>query len=834
MDSERASMSRVDKRGVQSSSSKDGGHDAYPFDKQNENPFQEDEEQDEDEDSIYRFREEKSKPTCCEMISRCVSCKHCVCLACVITLILLAVTVVKSALQSQWGSNESDEFGRKVDKDGNVVYGRRLMGLDDDGDGNLRSYPTWIAKHYGWMLYLLAFSYTLLGFRVLCSDCQKENVFLKKALDAVAFDLTFWLPRKINDSWIFDDGTENEVDVQKYEEEQYLAHEKANSCSRVSLIVFFSVLFSFVNPSTFRGYPYVGVSMVFGIGLYNFTIVPAVMLLKKRKQRKKSGDKMVLLWSSEFASSQYSMSHLTRDFFFYVLAMLTLALFVARDALDRVGSDEVSNANDASILIGEKKTRVYSVGWRCGVWLCEIYASYLVFRRIWVLVCTYQIRWKKGREEKRAERKKKKDEEATKKDVESNDNMAPSSSVAIITSSKDACPTPESKVSVALEPPPPILVAERAENGAIRVSSPPKKSSPVTKDNEEEEEEEEEEEKHSEEEKEEAIEKREEKEVDAPRIDNEIRHEQEDKQEEKEEIQSPRSSFVELSFAKKQLLKIERILWKPWVFLFNLTIPSCPDRKLNANEMNDNNTKNDNTTALPSIYFDNDVDSDSDWLSDSSYDSVTDINIKIERKKCKRRVLSIVCGMIWLAILSYAAVEFVTHLCNIFVQEYGNQILPIFGDGTNNIGKGSFESFIGSVVLSFLVSQSMDVHNSYFLGAPKAKETATTPGNDVIFRVALFDTLFNIGMPFCLVLPFYKKGNYNMEVPRNQTMNTAFFAVVGAAIIYYLVARVSMGMSIKKRGRFSSAKELMVAWMFILTYIVAVGAISAITFTNVL
>ena len=96
-----------------------------------------------------------------------------------ITLILLAVTVVKSALQSQWGSNESDEFGRKVDKDGNVVYGRRLIGLDDDDDGNLRSYPTWIAKHYGWMLYLLAFSYTLLGFRVLCSDCQKENVFLK-------------------------------------------------------------------------------------------------------------------------------------------------------------------------------------------------------------------------------------------------------------------------------------------------------------------------------------------------------------------------------------------------------------------------------------------------------------------------------------------------------------------------------------------------------------------------------------------------------------------------------------------------------------------------------
>ena len=64
--------------------------------------------------------------------------------------------------------------------------------------------------------------------------------------------------------------------------------------------------------------------MVFGIGLYNFTIVPAMMLLKKRKERetkKKSrsssggdGDdddvdkgKVVLLWSSESVSSQYSM-----------------------------------------------------------------------------------------------------------------------------------------------------------------------------------------------------------------------------------------------------------------------------------------------------------------------------------------------------------------------------------------------------------------------------------------------------------------------------------------------------------------------------------------------
>ena len=38
----------------------------------------------------------------------------------------------------------------------------------------------------------------------------------------------------------------------------------------------------------------------------------------------------------------------------------------------------------------------------------EIYATYVVFRRIWVLFGTYHIRWKKGREEKRAEREQKK------------------------------------------------------------------------------------------------------------------------------------------------------------------------------------------------------------------------------------------------------------------------------------------------------------------------------------------------------------------------------------------------------------------------------------------
>ena len=61
-----------------------------------------------------------------------------------------------------------------------------------------------------------------------------------------------------------------------------------------------------------------------------------------------------------------------------------------------------------------------------------------------------------------------------------------------------------------------------------------------------------------------------------------MRNEQEVRREEKEEptLPPPRSSFVELSFAKKKLLKIERALSKPWVFLFNLTIPSCPERKV--------------------------------------------------------------------------------------------------------------------------------------------------------------------------------------------------------------------------------------------------------------
>ena len=65
-------------------------------------------------------------------------------------------------------------------------------------------------------------------------------------------------------------------------------------------------------------------------------------------------------------------------------------------------------------------------------------------------------------------------------------------------------------------------------------------------------------------------------------------------------------------------------------------------------------------------------------------------------------------GTTWLAILSYAAVEFVTHLCNIYVQEYNEQIPSIFGGGggngelinKNNISKGSFESFIGSARLA--------------------------------------------------------------------------------------------------------------------------------------
>jgi len=884
-----------------------------------------------DDDSIYRRRRgrggQKSKPTWMEMFFNCVSCKQCVCLACVIVLILLAVTIGKSALRDQRSKRHTgvDEFGRKIDQDGNVVHGRRaMMGImdDDDGDVTLPSYPEWIAKHCGWLLYLLALVYTLLGFRVLCgSGGQKENdAFLKKALDAVAFDLTFWLPRKVNDSWIFD-GPEQEIDVQKYEEEQYLPHEKANSCSRVSLILFFSVLFSFANPSTFRGYPYVGVSMVFGIGLYNFTIVPAMMLLKKRKERetkKKSrsssggggGDdddvdkgKVVLLWSSESVSSQYSMSNLTRDFCFYVFAMLALALFVARDAMFIIDDDEVNSANatataaeddDITRFVLAKNTNVYSLGWRCGVWMGEIYATYVVFRRIWVLFGTYHIRWKKGREEKRAECEQKKKEKNEKKtssvkkgklsNAEAPSSLSSSSSssfssVAIPASSKGVC-TPAfpprstetmriASSSVSLEPPPPILVAERGENDAVRVSSPPSKKASISivndieereqkEEHEEHEDEEREKKKEEEEEEEEEEEARdaEKAEVNTPKVvvvdddendeDEVMRNEQEVRREEKEEptLPPPRSSFVELSFAKKKLLKIERALSKPWVFLFNLTIPSCPERKLRANEMSNIKTENDNNTtnALPSFYFDDGDDSNSDWLSDSSYDSVTDICVKIERKKCKRRVLSIACGTTWLAILSYAAVEFVTHLCNIYVQEYNEQIPSIFGGGggngelinKNNISKGSFESFIGSVVLSLLLSQSADVHGSYFLDAIEAKETATTPGSDAIFRVALFDTLFNIGMPFCLVLPFYKRGDYNMEVPRNQTMNAAFFAAIGAAMIYYLVARVSMKMVVNKSDGVSSSAELMLAWMFVLTYIVAVGAIGVVTFTNVI
>ena len=139
-----------------------------------------------DDDSIYRRRRrggQKSKPTWMEMFFNCVSCKQCVCLACVIILILLAVTIGKSALRDQRSKRHTgvDEFGRKIDQGGNVVHGRRaMMGImddDDDGDLTLPSYPEWIAKQCGWLLYLLALVYTLLGFRVLCGSGgqRKEN-----------------------------------------------------------------------------------------------------------------------------------------------------------------------------------------------------------------------------------------------------------------------------------------------------------------------------------------------------------------------------------------------------------------------------------------------------------------------------------------------------------------------------------------------------------------------------------------------------------------------------------------------------------------------------------
>ena len=65
-------------------------------------------------------------------------------------------------------------------------------------------------------------------------------------------------------------------------------------------------------------------------------------------------------------------------------------------------------------------------------------------------------------------------------------------------------------------------------------------------------------------------------------------------------------------------------------------------------------------------------------------------------------------------------------------------------------------------------------------------------------------------------------------------MNAAFFAAVGAATIYYVVARISMKMVVSKGGGVSSALELILAWMFVFAYFVAIGAIAAVTFTNVI
>ena len=206
-----------------------------------------------DDDSIYRRRRrggQKSKPTWMEMFFNCVSCKQCVCLACVIILILLAVTIGKSALRDQRSKRHTgvDEFGRKIDQDGNVVHGRRaMMGImddDDDGDLTLPSYgvdcktPWMVALSPRTRVHASRFPRSLWKRR-----SEKNDAFLKKALDArrVRFDVLV-----AEESQRFVDFRRTGTRDRRAEirgRAVFTARE-SERCSRVSLILFFSVLFS--------------------------------------------------------------------------------------------------------------------------------------------------------------------------------------------------------------------------------------------------------------------------------------------------------------------------------------------------------------------------------------------------------------------------------------------------------------------------------------------------------------------------------------------------------------------------------------------------------------
>ena len=781
--------------------------------------------------------------------------------------VTMALTVGKSYVYDEDNSRRTrgavgvDAFGRKIDEFGNVVYvsGRRrnLLFLNEYGDDNNNGYPNWIVNEYGWMLYFLAIAFVLLGLKVVSGE-----QFLKKAFDAVAIDLSF-LPRKNGSKWIFDGAfngpKEYEVDVERYEEEQKLSHEKANSFSRVSIVLFFLVLFSFLNPSS----PgcYLGVSSVFGVCLYNLTIVPAIMLWRKeslslQRQRQANAQKSFLLWSTETMTS-YDYTHLRRDFLFHLASLLLISAYCARTIdVESINADNiVSSANDddeeSTTMTTTTKLmltkHVYSLGWRMGLWVVQLYFAYVCFRRCWVFFGRKKIHRRKEKEEKRELKKKKKKEKI---ELRSLSSLSPSSQSPSQVGD-DVETTPPRIMSTSLEPPPPILFepayddvmtdldeelkineanVESADEAEIKFASDNDDNNNNDDDGEikeiEEEEEEEEEdsaERDAEEEANVGV-----QEICMFECADEGDKEQQEQQyhqfvgHERAQTNPKRSSFVELSFLKRQTLKIERVLSKPWVFIFNLTIPSCPSaRKVSTNDADDGDNNNDND----SDDYDN---TDSDWLSDSSDGgNADDIAVKIERRKCRARCYTIFCGILWLAVLSYAMVEFATHLCNIFVQ---SSFLSKY-DITND--DGSFESFIGGVVLAFVISQCMNVHDTYFLQhSAEQMEANVETGNDSIFRVVLFDQLVTFGFPIVLILPWYKNGDYNMDIPRNRTINVLFFASIAASTLYYAFARISMGKvnTPYRTNKGNATLEQSVATMFIAAYVVAIAMITCVSF----
>ena len=131
---------------------------------------------------------------------------------------------------------------------------------------------------------------------------------------------------------------------------------------------------------------------------------------------------------------------------------------------------------------------------------------------------------------------------------------------------------------------------------------------------------------------------------------------------------------------------------------------------------------------------------------------------------------------------------------------------------------GSLECFVGSVVLAIVLSQSMHIHDSYFI---QSRNNSKINGGDSVFRINIFDAMISFGIPLALYLPFYRNGDHNMNIPQNKAMIVTFLALPIAATMYFVLARISMYAVGKKRCSGSDNRSSGQFWnRFVATFLI--------------